>query len=235
MIKVLCFDLFSTLVDVGSVPLSIGRMTADIFGLEHEQWNALCFSAHHEICEPTEAFDVIQTLIHSHSPLVPKALIQQAVEERQARFDYALTKHIQDDVLQGIEQLKQQNYQLVLVSNASTAEVQAWRDSPLAPLFDHSVFSCAVGLKKPDAKIYQHAYELVSVQPAECLFIGDGGSDELVGAKAAGMCTLLMTRFLKNNKTARQQAHVGVVDGEVESTVEVLEWLAQQSVDSAPL
>ncbi len=227
MVKVLCFDLFSTLVDVGSVPLSIGRMTADIFGLEREQWNALCFSEQHEICQPTEAFDVIQTLIHSHTPSMPLALIQQAVDERQARFNYALTKHIQDDVLQGIEQLKQQNYQLILISNASTAEVQAWSDSPLAPLFDYSVFSCAVGLKKPDAGIYQHACELVSVQPAECLFIGDGGSDELAGAKAVGMQTLLMTRFLKNNKAAGQQAHAGVVDGEVGSTMEVLAWLVR--------
>ncbi len=227
MVRVLCFDLFSTLVDVGSVPLSVGRMTADIFGLEHEQWNALCFSAHHEICQPTEAFDVIRTLIHSHTPSMSHELIQQAVDERQARFNYALTKHIQDDVLQGIEQLKQQNYQLILVSNASTAEVQAWSDSPLAALFDHSVFSCAVGLKKPDAEIYQHACELASVQPAECLFIGDGGSDELVGAKVAGMQTLLMTRFLKKNKVARRQAYAGVVDGEVGSTLEVLEWLSR--------
>ncbi len=231
MLKVLCFDLFSTLVDVGSVPLSVGRMTADIFGIEREQWNTLCFSAEHEICQPTEAFDVIKTLIHSHDPSISDSLIQQATAERQQRFNYALTQHIDADVLQGIKQLKQQNYQLILVSNASTAEVQAWSDSPLATLFDHSIFSCAVGLKKPDIAIYQHACELAAVEPAQCLFIGDGGSDELHGAKAAGMKTLLMTRFLKNNKTARQQAYADVIDGEVASTIEVLEWLEGQSVN----
>lgn len=235
MIKVLCFDLFSTLVDVGSVPLSVGRMTADIFGLEREQWNALCFSAHHEICQPTQAFDVIQTLIHSHNPSISHELIQQAVTERQDRFNYALTDHIQEDVLQGIKQLKQQNYQLILVSNASTAEVQAWSGSPLAALFDHSVFSCAVGLKKPDIAIYRHVCELAAVQPTDCLFIGDGGSDELIGAKAAGMQTLLMTRFLKNNKVTRREAYVDVIDGEVASTLEVLEWLTRQPVDSVQL
>jgi len=227
MIKVVCFDLFSTLVDVGDVPLSVGRMTADIFGLEREQWNALCFSAHHEICRPTNAVDVIRTLIHSHNPHVDEELIQQAVCERQNRFSYALKEHIQADVLDGIRRLKQQGYILILVSNASTAEVHGWSDSPLAHYFEHSVFSCAVGLKKPDSAIYNHACKLVSVQPQECLFVGDGGSDELIGAKNFGMQTLLMTRFLKKNKALRQKAFADVIDGEVDSTSAVLDWLSR--------
>lgn len=228
MIKAVCFDLFSTLVDVGSVPLSVGRMTADIFGLEREQWNALCFSAQHEICQPTKATDVIRTLIHSHNPHISEELIQQAVYERQNRFDYALKECIQEDVLDGIRRLNKQGYKLVLVSNASTAEVQGWSDSPLANYFEHSIFSCAVGFKKPDRAIYNHACELVSAQPAQCLFVGDGGSDELVGAKNSGMQTLLMTRFLKNNKGARRQAFAHVIDGEVDSTAAVLDWIDRQ-------
>lgn len=228
MIKVVCFDLFSTLVDVGSVPLSVGRMTADIFGLEREQWNALCFSAQHEICQPTSASDVIRTLIHSHNPLIPEELIQQAVYERQNRFDYALKEYIQEDVLDGIRRLRKQGYTLILVSNASTAEVQGWSDSPLADYFEHSIFSCEVGLKKPDLAIYNHACELVSAQPDECLFVGDGGSDELIGAKDSGMQTLLMTRFLKKNKAVRRNTFAEVIDGEVDSTSAVLEWIARQ-------
>ncbi len=228
MIKVVCFDLFSTLVDVGSVPLSVGRMTADIFGMDKEHWNALCFSQHHEICQPTDATDVIRTLIHSHDPETSEELIRQAVYERQNRFDYALKHHIQDDVLQGVRLLKQQGYKLVLVSNASTAEVQAWQHSPLAPYFDHSLFSCEVGFKKPDKAIYQHVCERVKHVPANCLFVGDGGSDELTGAKQAGMKALLMTRFLKKNRQARREIHAGVVDGEVASTTAVLDWIKQQ-------
>jgi len=225
MIKVICFDLFSTLVDVGSVPLSVGRMTADIFGLEREQWNELCFSSQHEICQPTRAIDVIRTLIHSYNPRISEELIQQAVYERQNRFDYALKECIQEDVLDGVRRLKKQGYTLILVSNASTAEVQGWSDSPLANYFEHSVFSCAVGLKKPDLAIYHHACELASVKPSECLFVGDGGSDELIGAKDSGMQTLLMTRFLKNKKGPRRNTFAGVIDGEVDSTAAVLDWI----------
>lgn len=228
MIKVVCFDLFSTLVDVGSVPLSVGRMTADIFSLENSQWNDLCFSSHHEICQPTKADDVIRTLIHSHNPSVSEELIQQATYERQNRFNYALTEHIQEDVLDGIRKLKEQGYILILVSNASTAEVQSWPDSPLAEHFEHSIFSCAVGLKKPDRAIYKHAYKLVSAEPSCCLFVGDGGSNELIGAKESGMQTLLMTRFLKRNIDVRRDSFAHVIDGEVASTLGVLDWITTQ-------
>jgi len=225
MIKVVCFDLFSTLVDVASVPLSIGRMTADIFGMDRAHWNALCFSSKHEICKPTIATDVIRRLVHSYDSSISDELIQQAVYERQCRFDYALTEHIQDDVLDGIRALKEQGYTIVLVSNASTAEVLAWPDSPLCRYFDHSVFSCSIGLKKPDIGIYQHVCDLVSVDSEECVFVGDGGSNELVGAKEAGMKVLMMTRFLKNNKVERFKNYAHCIDGDIASTVEVLEWI----------
>ncbi|MBN4080406.1 HAD family hydrolase [Beggiatoa alba] len=228
MIKVVCFDLFSTLVDVSSVPISVGRMTADILGIEKDQWNALCFSEHHEICRPTEAIDVIRSLIHSYDASVSEEQILQASIERQNRFDYALKKHIQVDVLEGINSLKQRGYDLILVSNASSAEVQAWPESPLAKYFDHSVFSYAVGLKKPDAAIYEYVCQLAAAEPSECLFVGDGGSDELIGAKAAGMPTLLMTRFMKKKNAACRKAYVDVIDAEVNSTSAVLDWIGQQ-------
>lgn len=228
MIKVVCFDLFSTLVDVGSVPLSVGRMTADILGMERDVWTNLCFSAQHEICQPTVASDVIRSLVHHHDSSIPEQLIQQASAERQWRFDYALKEHIQDDVLEGISALKQQGYRLVLVSNASTAEVQAWSHSPLAKYFEHAIFSCAVGLKKPDRTIYEHASKQIGVPLNECLFVGDGGSDELVGAKQVGMAVLLMTRFLKNKKAARLESYFNYIDGDVESTSDVLDWLVRQ-------
>jgi len=225
MIKVICFDLFSTLVDVGSVPLSVGRMTADILGMQRDEWNQLCFSEHHEICQPTNASDVIRTLAHQYDPSISPDTIEQAVYERQCRFDYALKRHIEEDVLAGIIALKQRGYTLVLVSNASTAEVQAWNDSPLAEYFDHSVFSCAVGVKKPDRAMYSHAHKLADAEPKQCLFVGDGGSNELMGARQAGMKVLLMTRFLKNKADERFHRFSEYLDGKVYSTAEVLAWL----------
>lgn len=45
------------------------------------------FSAYHEISQPTEAINLIRALIHSYDPDTPEECIQQAVTERQSRFD----------------------------------------------------------------------------------------------------------------------------------------------------
>ena len=50
-----------------------------------------------------------------------------------------------------------------------------------------TVFSCAVGVKKPDPRIYRIATDRLKVKPQECLYIGDGSSHELTGAFKAGM------------------------------------------------
>ena len=42
-------------------------------------------------------------------------------------------------------------------------------------------------MQKPDVRIYRAAAGLLAVDVEECIFVGDGGSDELAGARAAGM------------------------------------------------
>ena len=59
------------------------------------------------------------------------------------------------------------------------------------------MFSYEVGVRKPDARIYRHALESIGAEPHEAFFVGDGGSDEHRGARAVGMRTVLVTRFLE--------------------------------------
>ena len=65
-----------------------------------------------------------------------------------------------------------------------------WDETPFAGAFDELVFSCDVGISKPDPRIYEIACERLGVEPAECLFVGDGANDELPGAERAGMTAL---------------------------------------------
>lgn len=205
MLRAVCFDLFNTLVNVGTVPLHIGGTTADILGVESRAWNEMCFSDHHEICHPTRHVDVIRDLAHRLDPQIPLARIEDATRQRQARFDYALTAHVSPAVLDSIRQLRDQGFMIALISNASTAEVQAWPDSPLQSLFDVSIFSCDVGLKKPDPAIYHHAAKQLGVATHQCAFVGDGGSDEHHGAHASGMTPLWLTCHLTEDTISRRQ------------------------------
>jgi putative hydrolase of the HAD superfamily len=56
-------------------------------------------------------------------------------------------------------------------------------------LFEHVVESSKLGLRKPDPRIYQHACDLLGVQPEECVYLDDLGIN-LKPARALGMRTI---------------------------------------------
>lgn len=223
MTRAVCFDLFNTLISVGSVPTHIGGKTAEVLGVDANAWNNACFSDEHEICQPTNHFDVIRTLAHQLDPSIPLARIEEATRQRQARFDYALTTHVSPDAVNTLRKLRDQGYQIALISNASTAEVQAWPDSPLSSLFDVSVFSCDVGMKKPDPAIYHYTAEQLGIDSQHCVFVGDGGSDEHHGAHASGMTPLWLTCHLKEDTIAHRQS---MLQDKIEETFSSLEAVA---------
>jgi ribosomal protein S18 acetylase RimI-like enzyme len=86
-----------------------------------------------------------------------------------------------------LEDLRDNEIKLGLISNCTEEEIRGWSKCELAPYFDHVIFSYQVKMAKPDVRIYELACEQLSVLPEEALFIGDGGSDELNGANNAGL------------------------------------------------
>ena len=65
---------------------------------------------------------------------------------------------------------------------------------------EKKINSYEVGYLKPQAEIYQIALEKMNVNPEKSIFIGDGGSDELSGAKKSGIKTILTGYLLKRDK-----------------------------------
>ena len=49
---------------------------------------------------------------------------------------------------------------------------------------------------KPDPRIYQQVLQALGVSPEDTIFVGDGGSNELAGARRAGLTALWATWFL---------------------------------------
>lgn len=83
--------------------------------------------------------------------------------------------------------LRKDGYKIGLISD-STGEIPlVWDETPFANLFDVKIFSCAVNTKKPDPRIYLMATDQLRVKTTECLYVGDGSSNELTGALKMGM------------------------------------------------
>jgi len=223
-IQGICFDLFNTLVSVGKVPVHVGPYTAEILGVDIKAWRDACFGEHHDICGPTDATDNLRRMAHSIDPRIPEATIRKAVRVRQRRFDYAL-QHVEAEILKVLGNLRLKGMRLALVSNASTAEVQSWPTSPMAPLFDTAVFSCHCGSMKPEPDIYQQALKELGLAPQSCLFVGDGGSNEHHGAHAVGMKPVLLRRYLQPERHQQLERELAaVLTASIDSLTELRDW-----------
>lgn len=195
--RAVLFDLFHTLTsaDVMRVP---GKGTSEILGVTREDWNRqlLSYSDDRLRGRITDPFVIIKTMAHAIDPAIPVETIEVAVKKRIERFRYALM-NIEESVINTLGKLKSIGKLLGLVSNADVNEIAGWRDSPLQPYFDSVVFSCRTGYLKPEKEIYEVTLKELNVLSADVVYVGDGGSDELKGAKMMGMTTILTTHVIE--------------------------------------
>ncbi len=70
--------------------------------------------------------------------------------------------------------------------------------------FEHFVASGAVGVAKPDARIFEHACGLFEVAPAQAAYIGDRLHTDAIGAARAGLLGVWLDR--PGIATAEQRA-----------------------------
>jgi putative hydrolase of the HAD superfamily len=96
------------------------------------------------------------------------------------------------EVIETLREVRGRGFRLGLISACSGDVPAVWSETPLADLIDVTVFSCVVGFCKPDLRIYQLASSELGVQASRCLYVGDGGHDELGGAARAGMTAVLL-------------------------------------------
>jgi putative hydrolase of the HAD superfamily len=96
--------------------------------------------------------------------------------------------------LETISELRARGLLIGLITVCTDDVPDLWPETPFHGLFDAEVFSCSVGLRKPDPRIYLLACEQLGVEPGEAIFVGDGANDELAGAERVGMTAVLLER-----------------------------------------
>jgi putative hydrolase of the HAD superfamily len=122
------------------------------------------------------------------------------------------------DAIETLAQLRQMGLKIGLVSDCSSEVPGIWSATPFAPFFDVTIFSCSVSMCKPDPRIYALACEQLAVDPTRCLYVGDGGSQELSGAHRAGMHPV-MIRAAYEKDVDVYRAGAEEWDGETISTL----------------
>jgi HAD superfamily hydrolase (TIGR01549 family) len=121
-----------------------------------------------------------------------------------------------EDVLMDLSR----DYQLGLISNldVSGAEYFRKRYDNLAGCFETILFSCEVGLVKPDTRIFQLALDAVGVEAVDAWMVGDRMQDDIEGALNAGINPILVDRsgkvFKQEFPVVRSLKEVrGIIEG----------------------
>jgi putative hydrolase of the HAD superfamily len=83
--------------------------------------------------------------------------------------------------------LRDRGLRLGLISDCSGETPIIWPDLVWTAPIQGAVFSWSERARKPDPRLYRRAAERLQLDCTECLYLGDGGSQELSGAEAVGM------------------------------------------------
>jgi putative hydrolase of the HAD superfamily len=193
-LKAIIFDFFGTLVDNFSSrehERALLEMAKALSTPQHDfvrMWTETLPSRATGVFPNIEAN--IEYICRSlHCP-VTHDRIEAALRIRSRFYRRALTPR--RGALTTLARLRMENYKIGLITDCSCELPNAWSSTPFAPLIDAAVFSCQVGMRKPDPRIYRFAYTRLGVAPGDCLYVGDGSSRELTGALAVGMHPLLI-------------------------------------------
>jgi putative hydrolase of the HAD superfamily len=132
---------------------------------------------------------------------------------------------LHEDAHPALKELRNRGYRLGMVSNLEPFQRPWVKELELEPLFDEIILSCEVGLLKPEPEIYQLAAQKLAVSPEECVFIGDGMSNELSGAQAVGMTAVRIDRAIREQEEKQDESF----DFRVSNLAELLAWLPAQA------
>ena len=195
--KAVIFDMFETLVTLHSVPRYFGRNIAADLGADIDKFYPLWHETEEARSKGKMDFEKSLYWIGERTHYAHPERIPEAVEKRHAFKTESLQK-VEYRIVSLLRELKERGYKVALISNCFLEEAEAIRASVLAPFFDVMLLSCEVGMQKPEREIFERCLTELSVEPEQCLYVGDGGSQELETARSFGMKTLQAGWFVKN-------------------------------------
>lgn len=192
MIKTIIFDIGNVLMKFESLPYMrrllkedhvIHSVAGAIFGTRY--WDELDLGL-----DPEEVFPKMIATAPDYEKEIRMTLdhIDQGID----RADYART---------WIKELKARGYRILFLSNYSEYVMKSrWDVLDFLPLMDGGIFSCYVGMIKPDPAIFKELFARYDLNPKECVFIDDN-ADNISAAKSLGLNTV----HFKGYERAREE------------------------------
>ena len=175
------FDLFGTLVPSASMEQrdAISHELADILGVDRQ--------AFAEIGDLRQTYSTLSARLGG-SPHLDR--VDEAITRRLEFSRELLGVRDSEPVL---SRLRRDGYLLGIVTDCSVETPEVWPATWLCEAVDAVSFSCLLGTRKPHERNYLSVTEELGVDVSSCVYVGDGGSQELSGARALGMRPILLS------------------------------------------
>ncbi len=222
MIKAVIFDMYETLITHFDSPLYFGTQMALDAGIAEEKFQ--------EIWHLTEEKRTI-------GKITLEEVLEKILKENdcfsEEKMNYILNKrihckeeafeHLHIEIVPMLRALKEKGILIGLISNCFSEEAMVIKKSILYPFFDAICLSFDEGIQKPNPAIFKRCIEKLHVQADECLYVGDGGSNELEAAETIGMKAVQAVWYLKEG--TNQPAKIKADFEHIETPLGIIEFV----------
>ena len=185
-IQAVIFDMYETLLTQFCSPLYYGTEIARDLGLRPEEflpgWRAT------EEARATGKLtfeDTMERLMKAHGVYSPEA--HRRVVDKRIAIQADCFTHLHPGIEPMLSGLKERGIRIGLITNCFSEEAKLIRESELFSYFDAPCLSWELGVRKPDPAIFHECLQKLGIPAEHCLYVGDGGSQELEAARALGM------------------------------------------------
>ena len=210
MIKAVIFDMYETLITHYDSPLYFSMHMAADAGIPVEEFQALWMPTDTERTIGQLSFEDAIRDILMKADRYSDELLNHIIAKR-----YAIKKdcfeHLHSEIIPMLTKLKEQGIKIGLISNCFSEEAVVIRESTLFPYFDAVYLSYEQGLKKPDSEIFKRCMDELHLTAEECIFVGDGGSQELEASGSLGMKPLQAVWYFKEGTLHRIKPMEGYI------------------------
>lgn len=207
MIKAIIFDMYETLITLFDSPLYFGTQMAADVGIAEEKFQKIWRTEekNRTIGKVTleELLEKVLRENNCFSEEKMNTILKKRIHCKEEAFE-----HMHIEIIPMLKTLKENGILIGLISNCFSEEAMVIKRSVLYPFFDAVCLSFDEGIQKPDPAIFERCIEKLGVKADECLYVGDGGSNELEAARALGMQAVQAVWYLREgvNQPSRRKA-----------------------------
>lgn len=110
--------------------------------------------------------------------------------------------------------LKGKGYKLGIVSDGTLDEqIYTLSKMGIIDFFDTIIISEAIGVSKPDQRIFEAAIKDLAIEPENIFYIGDDFKKDVIGGKKCGLKTIWVTETVRREISGEYDKYIDIIIG----------------------